>query len=266
MQKTRNFVPYFLVFFLLSLFILVASQAGALNTVEPVFGAILAPLQTGIYSEFSAVVNMGSDSKVRRLESENLSLTNRLVDQNKLVQDNRALMDQFKTQNLKSSGLIPAQVVGAPGFIPGISVPQTLIIDKGQNDGVRIGDAVIYQSNLLGEVTKSSPYLSSVTLITNPSSSFTAETLNTKTLGVISGQGGGEMILGNVLLSDTLQKNDIVLTKGNTSLKGIGFPPDLVVGKILSISKNPSDLFQKAEVKSLINFAALNKVFVISLQ
>jgi len=38
--------------------------------------------------------------------------------------------------------------------------------------------------------------------------------------------------LDNVVLSDTLQKQDTVLTKGDVAdTNGIGVPPDLVIGK-----------------------------------
>jgi cell shape-determining protein MreC len=53
------------------------------------------------------------------------------------------------------------------------------------------------------------------------------------------------------------------LTNGDITLSGSGFPPDLVVGKITSVEKKPSSLFQKAEVESFINFSKITAVFVI---
>jgi rod shape-determining protein MreC len=160
--------------------------------------------------------------------------------------------------------LLPANIVGAPSFIPGISTPETFIIDKGTSDGVKVGDAVVYKNNLLGKISKISDSLSEVTLVTNTSSSFTAKTSSSQALGVIKGQGGGQMILDNVLLSDNLKPSDLVLTNGDTNLSGKGYPPDLVVGKIVSVDKKASSLFQRAEVSSFIDFAKITTVFVIS--
>ena len=87
--------------------------------------------------------------------------------------------------------------------------------------------------------------------------------METNASGVIKGEGGDGMILDEVLLSDSLKKDDLVLTKGNQDLSGVGFPPGLAVGKIASISKNASDLFQKAEVKSSLDFTKLDKVFIV---
>ena len=65
------------------------------------------------------------------------------------------------------------------------------------------------------------------------------------------------------MLSDSLKKDDLVLTKGDVNAQNVGFPPDLTVGKIASVSKNPSDLFQKAEIQPLVDLSNLEKVFVV---
>lgn len=263
MQKRSSAGIYFLFFLALSLITLVLSQTGIFKHVSPAFQSFISPIQSITFNFYSGFANFGQNPQIELLKQQNLELTKKFIDQTKLAADNKALSDQFQTQNPKSPMLIPSSVIGAPGFIPGVSVPENLILDRGESDGIKVGDAVVYQDNLMGKIIKTSANLSEVMLITNISSSFTAKTLNTQSLGVINGQGGGEIILDNVVLSDTLQKQDTVLTKGNIGQDGNGFPPDLIVGKISSISKNPSDLFQKAEVKSLVDFTRITKVFVI---
>lgn len=262
MPKNKNLFISFLSFLILSLFIFFLSKTGVLNPLSSFFDTILSPVQKLTYSAFSNLTNSSSSPEILRLKQENLLLTQKLIDQQKLISDNKALNDQFQTQNPKSSTLLPSNVVGAPSFIPGVSVPETLILDKGSDDRVRIGDAVVYKNNLIGKIAKVSNNFSTVLLITNSGASFTAETLLTKTPGIIKGQGGGEVIFDNVLLSDKLNKDDLVVTKGDINQQGNGFLPGLVVGKIISVSKNPSDLFQKAEVQSEVNFAKIDKVFI----
>jgi rod shape-determining protein MreC len=183
-----------------------------------------------------------------------------------LIEDNKALRDQFETKKPISTNLIPAVVIGAPGFIPGITVPENYTLDKGEIDGVKVGDAVIYQENLVGRIIKTTQFLSKVQTITNTASSFTAKTLETNALGVVKGQGGGNLILDNVVLSDNLKVGDIVLSKGEVDVSGNGFVPDLVAGEIIAVSKNPSDLFQSAKVNSHVDFSRIDKVFVVSFQ
>lgn len=263
MPKRNNFFYFFLSLVLLSLVIFAASKIGIFKPVDSLAKGILSPIQALTYGVYSKITDFGSNPQVEALKTENLLLTKKLIDQNKLIDDNKALRDQFQTQNPQSQKLIEADVIGAPGFIPGISVPEVLILDRGENDGLKVGQAVVYEDNLVGRIVKTSAFLSSVTLVTNSASSLTAKTLSTQAQGVVKGQDGEEIILDNVLLSDVLQKGDIVLTKGDVDIHGIGIPPNLVVGEIASISKFPSDLFQKASLKIKLNFSKLSRVFII---
>jgi rod shape-determining protein MreC len=262
-MRKSNFTSYFLVFFILSLLFVGISKTGFLSPLNSLLKDIFSPVQVLTYGAFNKITGFGQNSEIQSLKAENLSLTQKLVDQNRLVGDNKALRDQFQTASPKSPALIPADVVGAPGFIPGLSLPEILILNRGANDGVKTGDAVVYQNNLVGEITQVSVNLSSVTLLTNSASLFTAKTLNTQAQGVVKGQGGGVVVLDNVVLSESLKKDDVVLTNGDINAQNSGFPPDLTVGKIISVSKNPSDLFQKADIQPLIDLSNLEKVFVV---
>lgn len=264
MPKRRNLFPYFIVFLILCLLVFGLSKAGFFKPVSSFVQIVLSPFQAVAYGTFFKISAFSESPQLKKLKEENSNLVKKLVDQNKNNEDIKALRDQFQTQNPRSSLLTEANVIGAPSFIPSVSVPESLILDRGENDGVKVGNAVIYKDNLVGKVVKTSKYISAVMLVTNSSFSFTAKTLSTNGLGVVKGQGGGEIILDNVLLSDSLKKDDLVLTKGDINQNGEGLPPDLVVGKITSISKNPSDLFQKAEVESSLDFTNFSKVFIIT--
>ncbi|MCL4353379.1 rod shape-determining protein MreC [Patescibacteria group bacterium] len=266
MKKRSSQVSLFLIFIFLSLLFYFAFQDNLLKPISRPLQNVFSPVFSAVYSGFSGITNFDSASKVKELKDENAALTEKLVDQTKLQQDNQALRDQFETVTPKSTILVPAQIVGAPGFIPGISFPETFTINVGSKDGIKAGEAVILKNNLIGRVTKVNYYLSSVLLVTNENSSFTATTMETNALGIVKGQGGGEMILDNVLLSDNLKAGDIVLTKGDVGASGAGFMPGLIVGKIVSISKNASDLFQKAKIESLVDFSKIDTVFVVNSQ
>lgn len=263
MQKRGKIFPYFIVFLFLSLLLILSSKVSFLAPINSFTRSIFAPIQSLTYGVYLSIVNLGTSSNLKLLEEENSSVLKKLADYKKLEADNKALQDQFQTVSIKSTNLIAANVVGAPGFLPGYSVPENLTINRGENDGIKVGQAVIYKDNLIGKVTKTSNFLSSVTLITNSSLSFTANSVETNALGVIKGQGGGELIFDNILLSESLKKGDLIVTKGDINEKGEGFVVGLIVGKIVSVSKNASDLFQKADVKTLVDLTKLNTVFVI---
>lgn len=263
MQKRSNFFPIFFLFFILSLAIFGLSIFGKLAGVTGFLEKATSFLPKITYGFFQGLPFVSESSLVKKLKDENLILASSLVDQDKLQKENAALLSQFQTKALQTLSLLPAQIVGAPGFIPGVTTPANFILDKGRKDNVNVGDSVVVNNNLVGKVSKVSSHLSKVDIVTNPSVSFTAKTIS-GTIGVVKGGGADKITLDNVLPSDNLKKNDLVLTKGDVDIDGVGIPADLIVGKIQSIEKVPTNIFQRAEVKSLINFTKLSIVFVVT--
>lgn len=258
MRSKETFYITFFLFLTLSLFVFVISNTPLGKGVTSVFEQIASPFQNlGIQT--SKIFTSSVDNS---LKNENISLRKKLIDEQSLKNENTALRDQFQTQNPNSSNLLPAKVVGEPGFFPGVSLPSTLILDKGESDGVKAGQSVVLSNNLVGEIQSVTSHLSKVELVYDTNSLIVAKTEN-QVLGVVKGGGDGDIILDNVLLSDKISVSETVSTKGSLNEKGLGFPPDLIIGKIVSVDKKASNLFQSAKLKSLLDFSRLDIVYIV---
>ncbi|PIP75048.1 MAG: hypothetical protein CO135_00835 [Candidatus Levybacteria bacterium CG_4_9_14_3_um_filter_35_16] len=261
MQNRGKYSIIFFILLLISLLLFGLSRIGILKF--NFISGILSPVQKEIHNSFIQLSRLGINSETELLREENRALTKKIVDQQKLMAQNKALLDQFQQVNPKSSSLLQADVIGSPGFVPGISIPEFLIINRGFSDGVKEGNAVVLKNNLVGKIIKTLQGTSLVYPIGNNLLSFAAKVdADKKAVGIIKGQGGGEMILDNVLLSETLKVGEVILTNGDIDQEEKGFPPDLIVGKIISVDKNPSALFQKADIVSFIDLSKLSTVFV----
>ena len=263
MQKRQNFIYIFLAFFVLSVAVFFLFKLPILKPVTSITQNIFSPIQKITHNTFSSIGDFFSNSTIKQLKQENLDLSKKLVDQSKIEADNKALRDQFETQYPKSEILLKAGIIGSSSFIPNVSMPESFVLDKGEMDNVKKGQSVVYKDNLVGVIIDVSTNKSLVSLITNSNFSVTSQILSNQVQGVVKGQGAGELILDNVLLSDDLKKDDLVVTKGNVNSNGFGIVPNLVLGKIITINKNPSSLFQTAKVQSLIDFSKLQNVFII---
>lgn len=263
MQKRQSLLPLFLVFLILSIFVVFLASRN-LFFGKNIFEDILFPITGVVYKVVTFPANLFHNSADEKLQQENISLRQQLVGMQKLQTENKALHDQFETTDVPTTNVLPAAVIGDPQFIPGISAPETLILNKGTADGLATGMAVIYEKNIIGMLTKVTDHASLVTLVSNKATSFTAQTSGTNAQGVLAGQGNGVMVLGSVLLSDKLQVGDMVVTTGSTDLAGHGLPAGFIVGKIISVDKNPSSLYQTASVKSLLQIEKLSTVFVMT--
>lgn len=249
MQKKKNFFPVFLGLFIISALLFFLSTNGFLSGFRGFLEQSVLPIRTFTFGIFHKTDN----SDTAKLKEENIRLTSELVDKITQDKENKALRDQFQTAYPSAKNLLPAKVIGLQSG--------ELIIDKGTKDTVKKGMIVVFKNNLIGNIAKTSENLSVVTVITN-TKNLTAETLKTESIGVVKPLGGG-LILDNVDLGENLEKGDLVVTKGDLDSEGKGNPSDLVIGKIVSINKKASNLFQSASVVSVVDFSKLEMVFVL---
>ncbi len=165
MQKRKSFFPVFLIFFILAILLFVLSRAGYLAGLTGFFEGATLPLQRTVFGTINS--DRGETVKLRE---ENAKLASELVKQTEQVHEIQALRDQFETANPSPRTLLPAMVIGGMG--------ETIIIDKGQADGIKKGQVVVVKDNLVGKVDKASQHLSIIRLISS-NISFTAKTLKT---------------------------------------------------------------------------------------
>lgn len=261
MQKRSKISVVFFVLLVLSILLFILSKTGLLDGPQSILAKMTSPFQSMSFSAFNFLSS--GDSKIKQLENENRELLGKLINQDKLTRENSALHDQFAVTSPKPTALLPAKIVGAPSFIPGITDPTTFIIDKGTNDRVKVGDGVVLKDILVGKITSASDFFSKVDILTNTSFSLIVKDQRSGANGVVKGDGGRQLMLDNVLQSDDIKISDILVTKGEQNTSGRGIPPDLIIGKITSVDKKPSEVFQKGKVQSPLDFSSLSTVFVV---
>lgn len=258
MQKRSIF------FFLFVLLLLISAIMYAFTRNSQVLpGGLLGGFFSPVRANIVRLINFRKGDNEEKLREENMKLQKEIRDQKKLEADAKALRDQFETEKIRTATLLPSHIIGMRSFIPGVSLPESIILDKGSDDSVQVGKIVVYKDNVIGKITKVSRTTSLVDLLYHQKSTISAKTLKTNALGLISGQGQGVMQLQGVVLSEKLELGDQVLTKGDAAGEIAEYPPDLVIGKIVSVDKRPSALFQVAEVESFINIAKLTMVFIM---
>jgi rod shape-determining protein MreC len=252
MRERKRFLPTVLILLVASIVLLSLSIFGFLDGARRVVESFSTPLQRSVFG----LAGAGSkDEELARLREENRKLSLRIVDQVANEREIAALRDQFKAVSPAPSSLLPVNIIGRRA--------NTLTIDKGERDGVSKGDVVVYEDNLVGVVDTASAYASIVKIVTHEDISFTAETLEGESSGVVKGQGS-DLIFDNVVLTEKIEKGNIIVTRGDTDASGEGVLPGLIVGRIGNVHKNASDLFQSAEIESLVDFGMLRMVFILT--
>ncbi len=123
-----------------------------------------------------------------------------------------------------------------------------LVIHRGYNNDVYIGQPVIDTYGVLGQVTQVGVFTSVVTLITDPSHAVPVQ-INRNGLRTIALGTGAQDRLDVPFLTPSvdIQEGDLLVTSG----LGSGFPPGYPVAEITDIVADPNEAFLQISAKPL---------------
>ncbi len=153
--------------------------------------------------------------------------------------------------------MIAAKVVGkdpSPWF-------QTIMVDKGTDDGVKKGQPVINPEGIVGLVIDATTHFAKVMLITDPNSAVDAIIQENRARGIVKGGTSGYCVLNFVLRKHEVVKDQVVVSSG---MDGV-FPKGLPIGAVASIVKEEAGIFQDVTIEPYVDFERLEEVLVVSL-
>jgi rod shape-determining protein MreC len=183
----------------------------------------------------------------------------------RLKQDNDDLKESAQTLGrLQRLLLLKARVPGAMIAAEVIaSSPsawfRTIVINKGQRDGVKKGFPVVTLEGVVGKVTRVSSSSSVVLLVIDRNSSVDCLVQRTRTRGILEGEGGGRCYLRYVSRTEDIQVGDHIFTSGLEEI----FPKGLSLGEVVKVEKKAYGLFQEIEVMPSADLGRLEEVMVI---
>lgn len=134
----------------------------------------------------------------------------------------------------------------------------TVVIDKGRNDGIAKDMAVVTPSGLVGKVSFVTHRYAYVLLITDINFAASVKVQETRRETVLSGNGSG-CVLKYFPHEEELKEGDVLVTSGFDEL----FPPELPVGFVSRVSKKGSGVFREVEVRPFQDLAKLDEVVVV---
>jgi rod shape-determining protein MreC len=143
---------------------------------------------------------------------------------------------------------------------PGTFAKQATIA-AGSDDGIAMNTPVVTADGLVGHVTNVSPGTAQVTLLTDPSSSVPAIDVTHGVTGLIQRGPQGTFILNRVPKDATVQKGDLIVTRGTVDRKYPDFyPRGIQIGTVLSASASDIATFLTVQVTPFAQFDSLDAV------
>ncbi len=205
------------------------------------------------------------DIDTLRAENERLraELNRLLVAQVRLAEaekENQRLRALLKFAQEHPFDVRGASVVGMViGRDPSIVVDR-LLLDVGEQQGIRPGMPVVTETGLVGQIIQVYKTTSVVLPITAPESAVNAIVQSSRLTGVVRGQRSGTLVMDYIPLDTPVEVGDLVLTSGLGSV----FPPKLVIGQVTAVERHDYDVFQRAFIRPTVDFRRLEQVLVLT--
>ena len=194
------------------------------------------------------------------LTQENTSLRSELTQrQLELAQLREALRHTRQGQALTEA------VPSAPGVVAGViarsTLPsqQTILMDKGSQQGVKEEGVVVDAGGVVGRVAELHGASALVMLLTDPESRVAAIVERSRETGLLVGRGLGQCELIYLDAQVDLQEGDRVLTAG---LGGV-FPKGLLLGKVTRVFRDEQAGSASAWVEPAARLGQLEEVLCL---
>lgn len=244
---------------------MILAGSGYINSVISTASSPVVAIQRWITSRYVAVYefvtvprdmaslrqrNAELENEIAKLQTEIIAYEQQLKETSVLY----ALLDFARTR--PENTYVAASVIGKDPspFL------QYIIIDKGTDDGIRHGMPVVSQQGLVGRVDMVIAAAARVQLITDAASSVNIQLGTAQISAILSGSVTGDVNIEMVPSSVSLLPGDLVLTSG----LGGNYPPDIVIGQVVTVRSLENELFQSASVQPAVDFSTLQAVLVIT--
>lgn len=266
--NARQTVVLVLVFILISGSLIALDSQHKLNDVRSPADQIVGPLSTSFSRIEHSITSFGHGDQ-SQLEKQLAAVTaerDQLLAENARLQQLQQQVDQLRQQlGFKQANptlkLVTANVIGHDPE----GAQQYVVLDRGSNDGIQLGMAVVSPNFFVGQVTEVEPNRSRVTLAIDSSYQVAARLQSAGTGaggdGIVFGrwQSGGWMEMRFLDPTTKVQNGAIVVTSNKTA----HVPAGLVIGKVYQVTRNVQADTLTLEVAPLVDLTRLSTLTVV---
>ncbi|MDE6626132.1 MAG: rod shape-determining protein MreC [Lachnospiraceae bacterium] len=255
----------FICFILLLISIIFENSFAPLKAVT---SAIITPMQSGVNEVGSSIYTQVSYQKEKsELLKENKALEEKIAEYYSQIrvyeQESYELKRLQKLLGLKEQyadyNTIGARVIATDST----NWFYTFVIDKGSDDGVKVGCNILADGGLAGIVTEVGTNYAKVRAIIDDNSSVSATVFGTETLCTVSGDLSlmkeGYISVGYINKADTIEEGSELVTS-HVSDK---FLPGILIGYISEIELDANNLTKSAKCIPIVDFHNLQEVLVV---
>ncbi|MGH8415950.1 MAG: rod shape-determining protein MreC [Pseudomonas sp.] len=204
-------------------------------------------LYQGVASQFGSRTELAADNE--KLKTENLLLQGRLQKLAALTEQNVRLRELLNSSALVNEKVEVAELIGMDPN----PFTHRIIINKGERDGVVLGQPVLDARGLMGQVVELMPYTSRVLLLTDTTHSIPVQVNRNGLRAIASGTGNPERLeLRHVADTADIKEGDLLVSSGLGQRFPAGYP-------VATVKEVIHDSGQPFAIVRAVPTAALNR-------
>jgi rod shape-determining protein MreC len=224
--------------------LIVDSHVHTLDTVRKGVGTALYPLQMlALIPRDSALQLADYFTSQSTLEQENKALKLRQAQSAQMLQQERLLFaENSQLRNLlgMQQKLPIKSVVGEILYDARDPFTRKVVLNRGSQQDVALGQPVIDDLGIVGQITRVFPFTSEVTLLTDKDQAIPVQVLRNGLRSIAYGRGqSGVLDLRFMAANADIQSGDMLVTSG---IDGV-YPPGLAVANVTRVETKSSDAF-----------------------
>ena len=239
-------------------------QGGYTKTLRTYLSALAYPLSfianlpkntlDGLQLDFSERSEIIDEIKI--LKEENIQLKSEIQEVYKLESENKRLYALLDSKPDGKTNFIFADIVA----ISPIKERHQIVVNKGSNHGIRIGDAVADSNGIVGHVIRDQIFSSEVLLISDLEHAIPVEIAETGERTIAYGTGDmNQLSINSMPLNSKIKIGNAVITSGLGDRYPEGFP----IGEISTIEKENGENFLTVYLKPFANLKIINEIWII---
>ena len=190
-----------------------------------------------------------------RFKKQSEALKARLVYLQEQVEENKRSAGILDFRRAQAYASVVANVIGRDPS----NWNASLVIDRGQKDGIKVGMPVVSTLGVVGRIFEIGNTTSKVVLLSDPSFSVAALVQRTRESGLLSGSLGGLCRLEYLTDKADVKVGDRVITSKLSS----AFPEGILIGQIQDVQASESSHSVECYVSPAVDLAQIEEVIVI---
>ncbi|HEY5124040.1 MAG TPA: rod shape-determining protein MreC [Ignavibacteria bacterium] len=208
-----------------------------------------------LQSGFSAIPNIFEIQKENKfLRENNITLSNEIANLKEAKLENIRLTKLLNLKQKNILGIISGKIVNKSL----IQTRNTITINIGEADSVKINMPVITDDGLVGKIVSTSKNYSIAQILLNRDLKITVKCQRSRVDGILNFDGFQTLAIMNVPKSADVNPGDIFITSEYSN----HFPAGIPIGTAIETG-NLDNLFKKIIIKPAVNFESLEEVFIL---